>query len=68
MVQNHPSPAAALLRARPLLSLAAARDRRGLQAALAAEEQAEREKDRLYWEPLRRELELLRRRERGHNV
>ena len=63
-VENHPAAAAALLRARPLLSHAAAHDRDGLRAALAAEAEAEREADRRYWEPLRRELERLRRRER----
>jgi hypothetical protein len=30
-------------------------------AALAEEEQLERERDRLYWQPLKRELEKLRR-------
>jgi hypothetical protein len=50
-----------------MLGFAAAQDRRGLQSALAEEEQTEREKDRRYWEPLRRELEQLRRRERGQN-
>jgi len=66
MARHHPPQAAALLPARPLLSFAIARDRRGLQAALTEEEQAEREKDRRYWEPLRLELERLRRRERRH--
>lgn len=31
-----------------------------LEAALAAEQAAERTRDRAYWEPLKRELELLR--------
>jgi hypothetical protein len=64
VARNHPSPIQALLPARPLLSFAVSRDRAGLQSALAEEERAERAKDRQYWEPLRRELERLRRRER----
>lgn len=46
--------------ARPLLRLAQVEKRLALQAALAAEEQAEREADRVYWMPLRAELEKLR--------
>jgi len=45
-------------RDRPLLALAAAEDQAGLAAAL---EQAEREVDRSYWQPLKAELERLRR-------
>jgi hypothetical protein len=66
VARSHPSAAESLLPARPLLSFAAARDRPHLQAGLAAEEKAEREADRRYWEPLRRELERLRRRDRRH--
>jgi hypothetical protein len=62
--QAYPSQATQRLRERPLLSFAAAADHLGLTAALAEEERAERERDRLYWEPLRRELETLRRQER----
>jgi hypothetical protein len=36
-------------------------DRVAIEAALEAEQQAERAADRLYWEPLTRELQLLRR-------
>jgi hypothetical protein len=58
-----------LLRAeRRLLSLADAADSSGLTAALAEEERLERERDRLYWQPLRRELEVLRRKERRENA
>lgn len=45
---------------RPLLESALARDEATLRAALHLEEEREREADRLYWEPLKRELERLR--------
>ena len=47
---------------RPLLALAMADDQAALAHALAAEEAAEREADRRYWQPLRAELEALRHR------
>jgi hypothetical protein len=46
---------------RSLLSEAIAASRRTLRQALAQEQEAEREADRKYWEPLKRELEQLRR-------
>lgn len=49
-----------LVAARPLLAHAAADDAAGLERALFAEETAEREQDKTYWLPLRRELEKLR--------
>ena len=45
---------------RPLLSHAAGGDVSQLTAALRAEEDAEREADRHYWAPLKKELEQLR--------
>ena len=45
---------------RPLLHLATSASRRELSDALAVEEAVERELDRLYWEPLKAELERLR--------
>ncbi len=45
---------------RPLLRFAAAGELKKLEVALHAEESTEREKDRHYWQPLRRELEQLR--------
>jgi hypothetical protein len=45
---------------RPLLRRALAGEFKKLEAALAAEEAVERKNDRLYWLPLRRELERLR--------
>jgi hypothetical protein len=65
MVRRFPDRAAAQLLARSLLSLAVAHDDAGLAEALLAEERREREADRLYWFPLRKELEALRRRERS---
>lgn len=50
---------------RPLLSLLPGAAVTDLDAALADEEQFEREADRRYWEPLRRELERMRRRPGG---
>jgi hypothetical protein len=38
-----------------------------LESALAAEERAERDEDRSYWLPLRKELEKLRHRHGGGN-
>ena len=49
-----------LLRERPLLQLAATIDKSALAEALLAEEQREREADRQYWAPLKKELERLR--------
>jgi len=50
---------------RPLLLKASAGDLMGLAVELETEEASERERDRLYWAPLRRELEALRHAKRG---
>lgn len=50
--------------ARPLLRHAIAADLTSLRPALDAEVRLEQDKDRSYWEPLKRELELFRREER----
>lgn len=50
-----------LVAVRSLLAHAAAGDVVGLERALRDEEAAERDRDRLYWLPLRQELEALRR-------
>lgn len=47
--------------ARPLLEYAVAGDEEPLARALQAEQEVEREADRRYWAPLKRELEQLRR-------
>jgi hypothetical protein len=52
---------ARLQTARPLLEYAAAGSEPRLVAALRAEEEVERDADRRYWAPLKRELEQLRR-------
>ena len=49
---------------RPLLALARDGDLPALRTALDAEVRAEQDKDRLYWEPLKRELEAFRRAQR----
>jgi hypothetical protein len=50
--------------ARPLLTLAINNDIPALRIALDTEIRAEQEKDRIYWEPLKREMEAFRREER----
>ena len=49
-----------LMAVRPLLVHASAGNAVALERALMAEETAERERDKIYWLPLRRELERLR--------
>ena len=53
---------------RVVIALALAGNLPDLRAALDAEVRAEQDKDRLYWEPLKREMEAFRRAEReaGH--
>jgi len=51
---------------RPLLRLAEPASLRELEAALTDEERAERERDRIFWQPLKAELEQLRRAVRKH--
>lgn len=60
LVKEQPSLAKGQLSLRPLLSLALAGDSQGLATGLIVEEQQEREADRIYWAPLRAELERLR--------
>ena len=55
-----PAEANALTGVRPLLAHATASDVAILRPALDAEVRAEQEKDRIYWEPLKRELESIR--------
>lgn len=58
--RRFPAEARALTAARPLLAHAIAGDLAALRPALDAEARAEQDKDRAYWEPLKRELESLR--------
>jgi hypothetical protein len=50
----------ALAESRPLLAHALTRDRPLVETALDAEMRAEQNADRLFWEPIRRELEAMR--------
>lgn len=56
----HPDTCRRLVRRRSLLRQVLTGDEQAIAAALRNEEEAEREADRRYWEPLRRELEILR--------
>lgn len=58
--QRFPSEARALAIMRPLLRHALAGDLAALRPAVDAEARAEQDKDRAYWEPLKRELESFR--------
>jgi len=58
---NHNKQAAGLIKARHLLEYAISSSIKEIEKALLKEELAEREKDRKYWEPLKKELEKLRR-------
>jgi hypothetical protein len=60
--RRHPGVCKRAARRRPLLRLAARTDLPALEAALREEEAGEREVDRQYWQPLRTELERMRRR------
>jgi len=59
------SEAQALQAIRPLLALALSPDLPALRDALDREIRVEQEKDRTYWEPLKREMEAFRRAERN---
>ena len=61
LAARFPVEAAELAVRRLLLEVAAAGDLRQLRAALAEEMAAEQESDRIYWEPLKKELEAWRR-------
>ena len=64
LVSRFPDDAATLQSERSLLRLAEPGKEVELREALDAEVRAEQEKDRLYWEPLKRELAEFRRAER----
>ncbi len=61
LARSHPDEARAMSSGRPLLIAAASGDEATVEEALEAEERAERQADKAYWEPLKRELERLRR-------
>jgi hypothetical protein len=62
---HFPKEAAGLVGERPLLALAIDSKQLGLREELDAEKRREQDKDRLYWEPLKREMEEFRRAERA---
>jgi len=64
LARSHRSACVRAARRRPLLQHAVGVDRVALIAALQEEEARERETDRLYWQPLRFELERIRRKPR----
>lgn len=64
LAEAYPNFLEELLSERPVLAAAAVGDPAALDALLDQEEHAERELDRTYWAPLRRELEQLRRAQR----
>jgi hypothetical protein len=64
LTRRFPEETLRLLAAGPLLVLAREGDLPALRAALDSEVRAEQEKDRQYWEPLKREMEAFRREER----
>jgi hypothetical protein len=68
LTSRFPDEATRLQPARPLLALAIDGDLSELREALDAEARAEQEKDRIYWEPLKRELEAFRRAGRDPGV
>jgi len=61
VAEDHPEAAASLAESRPAVTAAIQDGVTEVAACLAAEEAQERENDRIYWEPLKRELEALRR-------
>lgn len=60
LAKKYPKKTSQAARRRPLLVYALKDDLPGLGAALKKEEEAEREADRLYWMPLKKDLERLR--------
>ena len=60
IAQRYSQPCRRLTSGRPLLAAAATGETQEVERALMAEEAAERERDRLFWLPLRAELEALR--------
>jgi hypothetical protein len=64
LAAQHPELAAEVAANRPAVIAALSDGETAIRKALRDEEEAEREADRLYWEPLKRELERLRHDER----
>ncbi|HEX7450046.1 MAG TPA: hypothetical protein VF306_20970 [Pirellulales bacterium] len=68
LAERFPDRCGAALSERSLLLIAQTGDEVALEAALRDEEAAERAADRAYWEPLKRELERLRREARSQTA
>jgi hypothetical protein len=68
LCNRFPEEAAGLVGERPLLALAIESDLLGLRIELDAEKRREQDKDRLYWEPLKLEMEEFRRAERAASL
>ena len=66
--KKYPARLSALKKQRPLLTLAAAGDAKGIEKALEDEEKQERDADRNYWLPLIAELEQIRHKILRHSV
>jgi hypothetical protein len=64
--EQHPRACRRLITVRPLLAYALSGDLWKISDALAEEEAKEREQDRFYWAPLRKDLEAFRRASRQH--
>lgn len=62
IVNAYPDQVSAMIQKRPLLEFGTAGHEKELERALAEEESRERESDRVYWAPLKMELEELRHR------
>lgn len=61
LAKNNPAETISIIPQRPLLRLASIGDEMALEDALFSEERAERQADKVYWEPLKLELGQLRR-------
>ena len=66
VAQNSPGACRRLIAKRPLLAHVLSGHSAKVAEALATEEAQERERDRVYWAPLRKELEAVRRSSRRH--
>lgn len=64
LARRYPAVCRRLTLERPLLGYASEEDVAALERALVVEELAERERDRAYWQPLKAELDALRRTKR----
>lgn len=61
LARRYPRACRRFISVRPLLDAAASGNLKKVAKQLSLEETIEREKDRLYWLPLRKELEIMRR-------